>query len=422
MSYTKPRGTVDLINNEANEFYTLEKILRYTADLYNFTEIRTPIFEHRELFKRAVGETSDIVNKEFYDFQDKGERWIVLRPEGTAGTIRALVENKLLHQLSSPLHVFYLGPMFRYERPQSGRQRQFNQFGAEVVGSLTPSEEVETLAMAQSILNFCKVKKFTLQINNIGDIKTRTLWISALQKYFSKYVDQLTEDSQKRLDNNPLRILDDKVDGEKPFVKNAPKIDAFLSDEQKQYFEEIKKYLNVLKIEYTINDGLVRGLDYYCGLVFEFVSQSDLLKGQSTIIGGGRYDQLVEDIGGPALPGFGYAIGLERLLIAIKQENPNFFEIKSVDVVIATLSEHCKTTGLVINNLLHNCGISSVLNHNTYKIDKHFKFAENTNAKFVVILGDKELSEKKVKIKNQTTKKEVLVDILAIPEFIQGAK
>lgn len=422
MTYTKPRGTVDLINNEANEFCTLEKILRYTADLYNFSEIRTPIFEHRELFKRAVGETSDIVNKEFYDFQDKGERWIVLRPEGTAGTIRALVENKLLHQLSSPLHVFYLGPMFRYERPQSGRQRQFNQFGVEVVGDLTTSEEVETLAMAQSILNFCKVKKYTLQINNIGDIKTRGLWIAELQKYFSKFVDQLSEDSQKRLLTNPLRILDDKIDGEKEFVKNAPKIDAFLSNEQKQYFEEIKKYLDALKISYTLNDGLVRGLDYYCGLVFEFVSESEHLKGQSTIIGGGRYDQLVEDVGGPALPGFGYAIGLERLLIAIKEENPKFFEVRSVDVVVAVLSERCKIAGMVINNLLRNWGISSTLNHNTYKLEKHFKFAENNQAKFIVILGDKELAEKKVKIKNQLTKNEELVDILAIPEYIQGVK
>ncbi|MGL4950757.1 MAG: histidine--tRNA ligase [Mycoplasma sp.] len=421
-SYTKPRGTVDLIGTDASNFNYLESILKFVAEQYNFKEIKTPIFESKELFTKSVGETSDIVNKEFYDFLDKGGRAIALRPEGTAGTIRALVENKALSKQPTPVKVFYIGPMFRYERPQSGRQRQFHQFGVEVVGKLSIIDEVECLCLAHSIINACKISNYELEINNIGSLEARAKWIKSLQVYFEKYKDQLSEDSQRRLATNPLRILDDKVDGKKDFVITSPKLEEFLSPDEKQYFENIKKYLDGMGISYKVNLNLVRGLDYYCGLVFEFVSKSDKLSGQSTILGGGRYDNLVKDTGGDNVPGFGFAIGIERFLIAMSDEHQELFKQELLDVVIAPLTDKAVDMSLLINMVLRNAGFKVAMHNDTIKLDKHFKFADANPSRFLLILGEKELTAKSILVKDQINKTEKVIEISKLEEYLKGVK
>ncbi len=422
MTFTKQRGTVDLCGDEARYFYQVESIIRYLAEQYNIEEIRTPMFESTQLYTKAVGDTSDIVHKEFYNFKDKGDREIALRPEGTAGTIRAIVEEKMLANTSTPLKVFYMGPMFRYERPQSGRQRQFHQFGIEVVGAITQSDEVETICLASAILETCGVTNFTLELNNIGSAATRQRWADALRDYFKDYKDQLSQDSLNRLDKNPLRILDDKVDGEKDFVKKAPQLENFLSEEDKKYFNNIKDILNLLDIKYQINPNLVRGLDYYNGLVYEFVSKSDKLKGQSTIIGGGRYSELVKLTGGPDVPGVGFGLGIERLIIAIKDENPDFLIKKTTDIVYAPLSEQALNCTYVLINLSRSLGLSSACNYSATKIDKHFKYAEKQNARYVIIIGDKELDNKQLIIKDQINKKEEIIKLEEFDQWLKGIK
>ncbi len=422
MIFTKQRGTVDLYGDEARYFNQVESIIRYLAEQYNIEEIRTPIFEATQLYTKAVGDTSDIVHKEFYNFKDKGDREIALRPEGTAGTIRAIVEEKMLANIVTPLKVFYMGPMFRYERPQSGRQRQFHQFGIEVVGPITPSDEIETICLASAILETCGVTNYELEINNIGSAATRQKWAEALKEYFKDFKDQLTEDSLNRLEKNPLRILDDKVDGEKDFVKKAPKLEQFLSDDDKKYFDNIKDILNVLDIKYKVNPNLVRGLDYYNGLVYEFVSKSDKLKGQSTIIGGGRYSELVKLTGGPDVPGIGFGLGIERLIIAIKDENPDFLIKKETDIVYAPLTAKALHCTYVLINLSRSLGLSSACNYAATKIDKHFKYAEKQNARYVIIIGDKELENKQLVIKDQTNKTEQIIKLDEFDQWLKGIK
>lgn len=422
MNFTKQRGTVDLIGDEARYFTQIEALLRYLANLYNLQEIRTPIFEATQLYTKAVGDTSDIVRKEFYNFKDKGDRDIALRPEGTAGTIRAIVEEKMLANLVTPLKTFYMGPMFRYERPQSGRQRQFHQFGIEFVGNIQPADEVEAITLALSILEACGITKFHLEINNIGSAETRKLWIQELQTYFSQYIDQLSEDSKRRLENNPLRILDDKEDGKKDFVINAPRLEKFLTQEEKTYFDEIKKILDILGIKYEINTNLVRGLDYYTGLVFEFVSESDQLKGQSTIIGGGRYSGLVELTGGPNVPGVGFGLGIERLIIATKDEKPDFLQPLSVDLVFAPISTNALDVVHVLMMLARTSQYSSICNYGATKLDKHFKYAEKHNARYVIIIGDKELQEKKIIIKDQKNQSQTTIDIASFDQWLKENK
>ncbi len=410
MQYTKPRGTTDLFGKDIEAFRLIEDLVREYARVFNFHEIKTPILESRDLFTKAVGDDSDIVHKEFYDFKDKGGRDIALRPEGTAGTIRAIVENKLIEASPYPLKYFYFGPMFRYDRPQSGRQRQFHQFGVECVGNFQISDEVNMIVLASSIISACKLNKYVLEINNIGSVKSRTLWIKELKKYFKKYENKLTNDSKLRLETNPLRILDDKEDGKKDFVINAPKLDKFLTEEENKYFEQVKTQLDFYKIKYTINPNLVRGLDYYTGLVFEFISTSDKLKGQSTLIGGGGYSSLVAATGGKDVPGFGFALGVERFIIAINEENPTFLnQDNHLNIVFAPLDAEALKISFLLQNILRLNGYSSDFITNTFDLKKHFKFAEFNKCKYVIIIGKKEINEKVVIIKEQNNKKEVKI-------------
>jgi len=418
MDYKRPRGTVDLIDNDAKIFSKIERIFKETAEEFNINEIRTPIFESKDLYIKSVGETTDIVTKEFYDFTDKGGRSLVLRPEGTAGTIRAIVENKLL-KTSNFLKVYYIGPMFRYERPQSGRQRQFNQFGVEYIGNVTLYDEVDVILLATTILRKLKITNYKLEINNIGSDESRNKWTAALNTYFLEYKDKLSKDSQNRINVNPLRILDDKVDGSKDFVINAPKIEVFLTNEEKTYFQNFQKIMDFMDIKYIINPILVRGLDYYNGVIFEFILNSKILKGQSTIIGGGRYNKLIEQTGGPDVIGIGFGLGIERMIISTLEENPDFLDDFTYDVIILPLSEKSHIHAMKILNTLRKDNIKVIINNQTYKLSTHFKFVDKHKTKNIIIIGDEEIKNNKVIIKSQIDKIEHHISFDEINNFLK---
>ena len=414
------RGTIDIYYEYAQQFVAVVDNCTKLAKLYGYKYIETPAIEPKSLFVSSVGESSDIVKKEFYDFADKGGREIVLRPEGTASVIRAVVENKMLNQYSHPLRVYYCEPMFRYERPQSGRLREFHQFGVECIDTNSYMDDVETLIFAYKIINSLGIKNVTLSINNIGNFSSRSKWIDALKKYFNKYKNQLTEDSINRIESNPLRILDDKIDGKKDFVKAAPKVDNFLTKQEIEYFDNIIKELKRQNIHFVIDPTIVRGLDYYTNFVFEINSNEKGLAGQPTLLGGGRYNNLVGRFASEDVGCIGFACGIERILIQLELEGISLPEVDKVQVVIANLDESCNGTVINIMNDLRKNDISVVCNFNTYKIRNHFNVADRLNCEQVIILGKKELENKKVLIKNQKTLKQEEVKISEIINFLKG--
>ncbi|EGZ31535.1 histidine--tRNA ligase [Malacoplasma iowae] len=420
MSFSKPRGTQDIYFEDSLYFNKVVDVLKQVSKIFNYSEILTPIFESKDLFVRNIGATTDIVTKEFYDFKDKGDRDLVLRPENTVGVIRAVVENKLALSNPLPLNFFYIGPMFRYERPQNGRYRQFYQFGIEKIGIKNVYDQIEAILLSNTILKTLNIKQYKLKINFIGDIETREKWINELKKYFSKFKDNLTQDSINRIDKNPLRILDDKIDGEKQFVKDAPKIDKYLTNKEKEEVNEIIRLLKSLDIEFEFDRTMVRGLDYYCGLVFEFISTSNILIGQSTLIGGGKYSKLVEEIGGPNLDCVGFGLGIDRIIIAYKNENQEKLTTK-IDLYIASIGDDQKVKDVcfILNNLARLNGLVSSCNNDLSKLDKHFKYAEKLSPRFIAILGKKELEKNIVILKDQTSKKEETINLL---EFVEKIK
>lgn len=421
MNITKPRGTQDYIYELEPGFDLVCQICELVAKLNGFYKIKTPVFENKELFVRTVGDTSDIVNKEFYEFKDKSGRDLVLRPELTASVCRAVVENKLLHKMSLPIRMYYIEPMFRYERPQSGRLRMFHQFGVEVLSTNSYYDDVDLILLARSILSAFNYQEYIIKINNICSSKTRAKWIEALKEYFKPFKKDLTEDSQARLAKNPLRILDDKVDGKKDFVKKAPKIEKFATKDEIEYFKNITKTLDALKIKYVVDETLVRGLDYYCNFIFEIESTSKKLSGQPTLIGGGRYNSMTKELGGDDSNCCGFALGIERLLVALEDNKimkEQIQKYKSVDVVVASLSEETNLVSTVVCQMLRLSGISCITNRNTTKLDKHFKYAQNQNAKYVIIIGPKEIKKDVVIIKDQKTMKQEEVKISDITNYL----
>ena len=410
----RPKGTKD----NYGDIQVVRDYIKYTveavAQVNNFKQIDTPIFEKKEVFSRAAGETSDIVSKEMYSFEDKKGREMVLRPEGTAGVIRAIVENKLFAE-SLPLKLFYYGPMFRYERPQKGRQRQFTQFGVEMISDRNPYADAEIIMFAKTILDALAVES-KLVINSLGDKTTRDDYSKALRKYFEQYKSELTEDSINRLDKNPLRILDDKIDGEKDFVKNAPKISEFYSKETKEYFDKVTTFLTNMGVEFEIDPTLVRGLDYYSDTSFEFVSTSGNAGSQSTILGGGRYSNLIKQFGGPDLSGVGFGIGIERLVNELDiEEVVKAREIKP-DVFVLNIAPNAQDATLGIVHMLRKSGFITEWNQIPTKLQKAFTASDKVGAAINVIAGEKELAENKVNVKvngeQETVALEDLVDYL----------
>lgn len=422
VKFPKIRGMEDRYDLEAKNLLFLKSFFGFLAENSGYKPFITPIMENADLFIRSVGDTSDIVTKEFYDFKDKGDRHIVLRPEGTAGVIRGLIEDKIIYSKQLPVKVYYSGEMFRYERPQSGRLRQFNQFGVECVGTNSVYDDADMLVLADSCIRQTGVKDYKIYINNIGNYESRSKWINELKSYFKKYKNELTEDSVNRIETNPLRILDDKVDGKKEFVKKAPKIDTFLTKQEKEDFNKIVTVLKEMKIEFTIDDTLVRGLDYYTNFVFEIVSTRKELTGQPTLAGGGRYSYLVKELGGSDLSCSGFAIGLERLLIQINAENVKINSEQSVDVCLACIYNDPQAIKIafIISNILKSSNISCICNFDSTKLEKHFKYAKDNNAKFVIILGEKEFKSNSFIIKDQKTLKQETVNLKDLIEYMKG--
>jgi len=405
------KGTHDLFLKDAAKFTYVENLLSKVAESYNFKEFRTPVIEHSELFLRSTGESSDIVRKEMYTFEDKGGRSITLRPEMTAGTIRCMVNNKLFAEQDFPVKAYYVGPNFRYERPQQGRYRQFNQFGVESVGVNSIYRDIEAIIMGYNSLQMLGFKDVKLEINSLGDAETRTNFQKALKDYFGKYIEEMCEDCKERYNINILRILDCKVEHDIEINKNAPKIQEYYSDKTKADFEKVQEFLKEAGIPFEINPNLVRGLDYYSGIVFEYHYTSSKGKDYGALGGGGHYGNLVKEVGGPDLEGIGFAFGIERLA-SVMEDDGLFEDIEdSLDCYIMPIGENNEEFGLKIANFLRNYGYSADVCLEHKGVGQMFKKAERRHAKFGVIFGDDEARENKVNLKDLTTQEQITVSL-----------
>ena len=401
MRVQRPKGTVDILPDESGSWEKVEQILRDFFKRANYREIRTPSFENYNVFSRSSGETSDVVEKEMYDFNDKGGRHIALRPEGTAGVVRAYVENKLYApEVVKPLNVYYIESTFRYERPQAGRQREFHQIGIESFGSSNPLADVETIVLAHDLLAKLGVKNYELHINTLGNAQVRQDYHDALVNYFKPVREKLSEDSKRRLEKNPLRILDSKDEQDKQFLPKAPKIVDYLDQKSKENFDQILKILDQLKINYVIDNDLVRGLDYYTGVIFEFmVEDKSIWESASTIVGGGRYDNLVEEFDGPRTPAVGFGIGEERLMLVLQKQNPELFKDQGIDFFIANIGQGTEVKTVEIARLLRKQGLTVQYDVEQKKLKAQFKKADRAKAKYVITLGDKELAAEVLNVK-----------------------
>lgn len=396
----KPRGTEDLFELKARDFFALEMIIRHVVDLYNYKEIRTPIFEMAELFKKSAGVNTDVVAKEMYIFNDKKNREFALRPEGTAPVVRAVLENKLYIEEKLPLKLFYFGQMFRYERPQNGRKRQFYQFGVELIGPDSIEADTEILCLAVNVLNSLGLQNYKVYINYLVIKEAREKYILDLKKQLSNL--KLCDDCNLRIISNPLRILDCKIDQHK--FNDLINMKEYLTNEQKQYYLNLIKSLNNLEIKVIEDNLLVRGLDYYTGFVFEIKDENGI-----TLVGGGRYNNLVGELGGNNLPACGFAFGVERLITALENKKISISQLAYLDAYILAISERAKTFSSILLLMLRSAGFRTDYNFMNKNIKSAFKYSEKLNAKNIIIIGDKELNEGIVIIKEQDKKNEIKV-------------
>jgi len=416
MAVNAPKGTKDMLPEEAYRWHWVENLMRDKARTYGYREIRTPIFEHTELFLRGVGDTTDIVQKEMYTFEDKGGRSITLKPEGTAGLVRAYIENGMQNE-PQPVKMYYLStPVFRYERPQKGRYRQHHQFGVEVFGAAEPSADAEVISLAHSVLTGVGIQKLSLEINSVGCPTCRAVYHKALKEYLKDRMDDMCGTCRERFDRNPLRILDCKVEGCKDIVKDAPKMLEYLCDECREHFVGVQTYLNAADIPFTINPLIVRGLDYYTKTVFEFIS--DDIGAQGTVCGGGRYDKLVETLGGPSVPGMGFGMGLERLLLVMDALGVEIPESRTCDVFIVTIGDRARKKGFELLTGLRQGGISADMDHTGRSVKAQFKYAGKLGAGYVLTLGEEELTEGKARIKDMETGDEQGVRMETITDYL----
>lgn len=398
---TKAKGCYDLYGEEAKKFKLAEKVIEEVMQLYNINYIRTPVFENSELFRRGVGEETDIVSKEMYEFKDKSDRSLTLRPEGTAGVVRSYIENKMTNNLVKPVKFYYIEPMYRYERPQKGRYREFTQFGIEVLGESNPLVDMEVISAVIEIFNRLGLENIKLKINTLGDKSSRETYRNLLVEHFNNYKENLCSDCQRRLNTNPLRILDCKIDREKDFFKDAPKIRDYLSNQSKAYFKRVEEYLKELNINYEIDDNLVRGLDYYDELVFEIEVDN------STICGGGRYNRLVKELGGDDTCAFGFAIGMERFLSLIDLPDE-----KQDLIYVLALSETERKEALKLVRYLRINNKKADFDTENKSLKSQFKKADNLNSRYLIFINDEKLKEEKIEIKDnlKSTKEEVEID------------
>ena len=401
--YQTVKGTYDLLPDDLKNFEDLEDSFRIILDLYGYKLMKTPVFEYAGVFKKE-NDTSDMVTKEMYTFSPNDKDLYTLRPEGTAGIVRSVIQNKL-YTNELPLKLAYVEEMFRHERPQKGRQRQFTQMGIENIGEKSPMIDAEVIALGYNYIKLVGLKNIKVLINTLGDAKSRNDYSIALKEYFKKYENDLCVDCKNRLNKNPLRILDCKIDREKDYVKMAPKMFDYLTNEAKEYFEKVKSYLDTLNIPYIVDDNLVRGLDYYTDTVFEVVSTDTSAGAQATVFAGGRYDSLVEELGGPSLSGIGFAIGMERLLILAKAEDALADIEEYIDCYVIDMTKS-SNYALEVAQCLRDNFYTTELNYYDRSMKSQFKSSDRKKALYVVIIGEDELNNKTVTIKNTLTKEQ----------------
>ena len=393
-----PKGTVDLVPEKAAKWQAVEEVFRSEAELNGFGEIRTPVFEHTELFQRGVGDTTDVVEKQMYTFEDKGGRSITLRPEGTAGAVRAMLETGL-YNAGYPVKLYYLTSCYRYEKPQAGRLRELHQFGVEMFGAAEPAADAQIIAMALSAFKRLGLEDVGLQLNSIGCPECRREYHKALKEYFTERRDQLCDTCLSRLERNPMRILDCKSPECQEVCKGAPKITDYLCEDCKDHFAKVQEFLTALGIAFEIDPGLVRGLDYYTRTVFEFPSKSLGF----ALGGGGRYDGLVEEFGGKPTPGLGFGLGLDRIMMALEAQKVEFPQPVKCELYIATMGEEAQKKAFLLMDELHRCGIPADTDLCGRGLKAQMKYADKIGAKFTMVLGDNELQEGKAELKNMGT-------------------
>ena len=412
MEINPVKGTHDIIADEANLYTMIEHTAMMVASEFGYQEIRTPIIEHTPLFLRSVGESSDIVNKEMYTFEDKGGRSITLRPELTAGIMRSIVSNKLHANADLPLKYRYVGPCFRYERPQAGRYRQFNQFGVEAIGAPGVYQDAEVITMGQRILLSVGLDDVKVLINSLGDEESRNAYRQALREYFSKHIDKMCPDCKRRLEQNPLRILDCKVPEDKEIIKNAPKMTDYLSPAAKAYLMSVIAILKSVGIETEIDPTLVRGLDYYTGVVFEYhFNKKEGMDDVGALGAGGHYANLLAEVGGPSLEGVGVAFGIERLAYIIKSQMQESGIHFGLDFYLIGMTDEIIQKNFVLADMLREGGFSGEMNYVTKSMGSLFKSATRKGAKFAIIVGDDEVARKEVAVKNLKTQEQTMVKL-----------
>lgn len=396
----KIKGTEDVLPKESYRWQFVEDVMRRESQVYGFKEIRTPVFEHTELFQRGVGQTTDVVQKEMYTFDTKGGESVTLRPEGTAGAARAVLEHSLENE-GLPIKASYFVSCYRYEKPQAGRLREFHQFGIEEYGTQSPLADAEIICVAQSIFDRLGIKQLRLEINSIGCPVCRAEYHKALKEYFSAYKDELCDTCNSRLEKNPMRILDCKSPICSKIAEGAPKITDYLCDECREHFEQVQKYLDVAGVEYSVNPTIVRGLDYYTKTVFEFVT--DFIGAQGTVCGGGRYDGLIEELGGKHLPSLGFAMGIERLLMLMDKQGIEIPKPSSCDLYVATMGDKAKEKAFSLIKSVRGCGLIAETDVVGRGLRPQMKYADKIGAKFSLVLGDNEIEQNKAEVKNMMT-------------------
>lgn len=414
---TKQKGTNDISGELSKKREYLNDIIRSICEKYNYTYIETPVFEATELFHRTVGETTDIVSKETYDFYDRGERKLTLRPEGTAGVARWFIENKLYGNMTEPIKVYYNEKMYRYERPQSGRMREFTQFGVELIGSDDVLADLEIISLAYQTYELMGLNNVKIKINTLGDKTSRQNYHDALVKYLTPHIDKLCDDCQERLSKNPLRILDCKVDKENEIIKKAPKTIDYLTKESKERYETLKEYLDLLEINYEEDYNLVRGLDYYNHIVFEIYADVPGFN-ELALGGGGRYNGLIESLDGPSIPAVGFAMGYDRVLFAIEQSNINIPIANEIDVYVMYVSPNEKETAAYLTQNLRMNGFITETDLMNKGLKGEFKSADRLNAKYLIILNDEDLKQMKVNVKDNRAKEEEKVAINDLIDYL----
>jgi len=413
----KPKGTYDVFGEYGKKILYLEDLLQVLMEKYNYEFVRTPIFESSELFHRGVGETSDIVTKETYDFIDRGERNVTLRPEGTAGVVRSFIENKMYGRASQPVKTWYYGPMYRYERPQAGRFREFYQFGVEVFGTENPLMDAEVISIPVRFYQLLGLKNIKVNINSLGDSESRENYRKALIEYFEPHINELCEDCKNRFEKNPLRILDCKIDAKNPIMENAPKMIDYLNETSREHFNKVQEYLKAMNIDFVVNPKIVRGLDYYTHTVFEVEASVEGFGSQNVLGAGGRYNNLVSSIGGPATPGVGFALGLERLITALDFEKINIVEENNLDIYIIPMSINETNYSINLLDTLRMNGFNCDMDYLNRNLKSNFKQSERLGAKYIIIIGEEEINTDVLTIKNNITKEEQKIHKEDLIEF-----